>query len=153
MRKFKLFAVLLVLLLATASFGDHRGESDFIATAIATITTGATATNGSEFTSRELPVRTQMATITVTFTHAGAGDGANVDFYFQASYDNGSTWTTNEFILTQVASNIAPAAAGARIYSAVDWFQGISHIRLWKVTNNDAASITLVNATLSWGAM
>jgi hypothetical protein len=130
------------------SYIEH---TDFIATAIATITTGATATNGSEFTSVAIPVDSDMAALAITFTHAGAGDGSNIDYYFQASYDGGTTWTTNEFILIQKASNMAPAAAGARVHAQVDWYQGISHLRLWKVVNNDAASITAVNATLSRG--
>lgn len=130
------------------SYIEH---TDFIATAVSTITTGDNANMTDDFTAVEIPIDSDMATIAITFTHAGAGDGANIDFYFQASYDGGTTFTTNEFILIQKASNMAPAAAGARRHAQVDWFQGVSHVRLWKVVNNDAASITIVNATLSRG--
>jgi len=124
---------------------------DFIATAIAEITTGDNANMTDDFTAIEVPVDSDMATLAFTFTHAGAGDGANVDFYFQASYDGGTTFTTKEFILVQIPSDIDYDASGIRRYAQVDWYQGISHLRLWKVVNNDAASITDVNASLSRG--
>ena len=48
-----------------------------IATAWATITTGDNANMTDDFgtTDQEVPVDADMATLTVWFTHAGAGDG------------------------------------------------------------------------------
>ena len=132
---------------------SHRNNEDFLATAVSSIAKTVTATNGTDFTSRELGVPTDMATLTIVFTGEDGMDGSDVDFYFQASYDGGSRWTTNEeFIkISKATYDTTPYLVR---HSQVDWYQGISHIRLWKVTNGDTGkSITAVNATLSWGRL
>ena len=152
MKRLKLFTIFLAILFVTVAFGDQRGEKDFLATAEASIALSTTAVNGTAFDSRSLVVPTSMATITITFTGDASSDGGSVDFYFQSSYDNGSTWTTAELIKISVDSDEISASPYLVSKSFVDWYQGISHVRLWKVVNGDATSaITLVNATLSWG--
>lgn len=128
----------------------YRNHEDFLATAEASIAAAATATNGSEFTSRTEPTDPEKVCITCIFTTAG-GDGGEVLFSFQASFDGGTTYTSNAFKAIGIPSDEDNASNVVRHAELVD-VSGISHLRLWKVTNGDAATaITSVNATISWG--
>jgi len=131
---------------------SYRNHEAFLATAEASIAAAATATNGTEFTSKSLPPDPNQALITVIFTTAG-GDGGSVDFEFQASYDGGTTWTTTDFIKISVASDEDADSNVVRHSTIVDT-AGVSRLRLWKVKNGDGVTaITSVNAVLSWGHM
>lgn len=134
-------------------------DEDCIATAVATITTGDNANMTDDFTT--VPVKVSRRTggkhvgivsITVTFTGDGSMDGADIDFHFQASYDNGNTYTTADYWIVEVESDTDADDDEIVIYTEPVLVFGVSHLRLWKVVNNDAAnSITDVNATISGG--
>lgn len=130
---------------------DSAGDAD----PIETILTTATATNGTEFTSSSIHVSrpnfAAVVAITVTFTGDGSMDGEDVDFIFQVSHDDGTTWSSTDYVTISRASD-TDHVTNVVYYTETVQVYGISHIRLWKVTNNDAAnSITDVNATLSQG--
>lgn len=130
-------------------------DSDDVADPIATITTGDSAVNGTDFTSSSVWVSRRafasVVAITITFTGDGTMDGADIDFLFQVSCDDGTTWSTTEYVTISIASN-TDHVANIVYYTETIQVYGISHIRLWGVINNDAAnSITDVNATLSQG--
>jgi len=152
MKKLKLFTILLVFLFAVFSFGDYRDHKDFLATAEASIASTATATNGSEFDSETIVVQTEVIAITITFTIVAA-NGDDIDFYFQASHDNGVTWSSDEYFIVDCASDVS--TAGTPVYHTEEKLVGgISHLRLWKVVNGDTVTaITAVNATASWGKL
>uniref|UniRef100_A0A6M3J1M4 Uncharacterized protein n=1 Tax=viral metagenome TaxID=1070528 RepID=A0A6M3J1M4_9ZZZZ len=150
MRKIKMLA-LVIALLAMTSMADVLTKEAFLATAISTITTGATATNGSEFTSREISLGERahpVVAIIVTFARA-TGSSSTVDFNFQVSYDMGTTWADYDDGEIQVASNHAAiTGTTVRYYTLVSLY-GVDFIRLYTVKNNDSASITAVNVTLT----
>lgn len=150
--------VILALLLVIPVFADYSGYEIFIVDAngdaadIASLAASSTATNGSEFTAFAIdctwpPSRAAKTTalIVLDFTGDGSMDGSDIDFYFQVSYDGGTTWTTDEYVIIDVASDAAHSSntvIHAEIINAK-----FSHIRLWKVDNLDAANaITLINA-------
>ena len=157
MKRIRLTALLSVLLLvALAPYvgtQSYHTSAAFLTTA-EDVNSGATATNGAEFTSTEIEVSRlgypDKATITITFTGDGSMDGSDIDFFFQVSYDGGTTWSTTAFLEIDVASNTDHSSNVVR-HSELVQFPGISHIRLWKIVNNDAANnVTACNATISW---
>ena len=149
MKRLKFLTIFLVFLFAVASFGDHEGDANFLATDYASLAATATYTKATWTTDELLVIPSAWAMITVTFTTAG-GDGNDVDFYFQISCDDGENWSTVEWMVISVASDEANVDGVVR-YPYPEIFPGISHIRLWKVVNGDAVTaITAVNAKLSW---
>jgi len=155
--KKKTLILLALIIFVAFSFGDYSYNEDFIDTAIATITTGVTKVNVTDFTSNEIrvsrsPVPSESAdacAITITFTRA-TGSASTVDFAFEASYDGGVTWATFEGVEIKIASNYSVVSGTTvRVLKTFINIPGVSHIRLKSVKNNDAASITAVNATLS----
>ena len=79
-------------------------------------------------------------------------DGNDIDFYFQASSDNGTTYDTTAFWVVSIESDTDHVDNVVRYTDFIVPVWGISHLRLWKVVNNDAtSSITNVNATISGG--
>ena len=150
MRKLRTFAILLAILLVPLSFGDYRGSADFLASDYASIASTATYTKTSWTRAEMLVCSREIVAITIEFTIATA-NGDDIDFYFQASFDGGATWSTDEFVIVDCASDIATVASPAKHTELVNVY-GISHLRLWKVVNGDAVTaITAVNATMSWG--
>jgi len=152
MRKLKILAMLLAIMLTSLSFADYRSGKNFLATAYASISAGATYTKSSWTSAEELVLPTEKATITIIFTHDGSvGTAQEVDFFFQVSYDNGSTWTTDGYVEVDVETDDDHSSNIIRHAEPITG-PGISQIRLYKVVNNDASTaITLVQATLSWG--
>jgi len=150
--RIKTWLVILAILLVVPAFADYSGYETFIAADIASLAASSTATNGSEFTAVAInctwpPQRASMTTalIVIDFTGDGSMDGADVDFYFQVSYDGGTTWTTDEVVIIDCPSD-TDHSSNTVIHAElinIKW----SHIRLWKVVNGDAANgLTLINA-------
>jgi len=150
--RIKKWLVILAILLTVPMFMGWQGYETFIAADIASLAASSTATNGSEFTSASItcgwpPERALVTTalIVIDFTGDGSMDGADVDFYFQVSYDGGTTWTTDEVVIIDCPSDTAHSSntvIHAELIN-IKW----SHIRLWKVVNGDAANgLTLINA-------
>jgi hypothetical protein len=146
---------LIALLALPVSAQSWSWSSACIDTAITTLAASSTATNGSEFTANSIQVSllggSSVVAVTITFTGDGSMDGSDIDFFFQASYDDGTTWSTTGFVEVDVASDTDHSSNVVRHTELVNVY-GVSHLRLWKVVNNDAAnSITSINATISGG--
>lgn len=138
-----------LLILCIPLFASYYKHTDFLETA-EDVNAGATATNGSEFTSEHIPLEgAQRGAITITFTRA-AGSTSTVDFEFEVSYDGGVNWSTYEGAKLSEPTNKTPKSGTTVEVSYQFNFYGISHIRLWKITNNDGANnLTSCNARLS----
>ena len=155
MRKLKialigLFFLFFVLNIPISPQSYHEHEN-FLVSATS-VNAGATAVNGTNFTSRNVRVSRlgygSVAAITVTFTRS-AGSSSTVDFEFQVSFDNGTTWSTAYYVRIQVATNETAASNVVRKTTEIN-FYGISHVRLYRIVNNDGANnLTACNATLS----
>ena len=83
-------------------------KTDFLGTALASLAKSSTATNGTEFTSTNVKCMEVggegVGAILITFTRA-AGDGEEVQFLFQGSWDGGVTYTSVYFVRVYVASD------------------------------------------------
>ena len=155
-KKILLTLFLCLFVVSTVSPQSWVYNEDCIATAVATITTGDNANMTDDFTTVPIKVSRRdgggligIVAITITFTGDGTMDGNDIDFYFQASYDNGTTYTTTEYWVVGIESD-ADHVDNVVIYTEPVLVWGISHLRLWKVVNNDAtSSVTDVNASVS----
>lgn len=157
MKRIRLTALLSALLLV--AFAPYVGTqsyhvSEAFLTTAEDVNSKATAVNGTDFNSNEIEVSVlgypSQATITITFTGDGSMDGEDIDFFFQVSCDNKTTWSTTAFLEIDVASDTDHSSNVVR-HSELVQFPGISHIRLWKITNGDMSSnVTACNATISW---
>ena len=150
MKRLKFLTIFLVFLFAVASFGDYGGHQNFLATSYASLAADGTYTKTTWTTDEMIVIPSSWAMITVTFTTAG-GDGNEIEFYFQVSCDNGSTWSTTDWFVIWVDSD-EENVDGVVVCPWFEIFPGASHIRLWKIYNGDqVTAITAVNASLSWG--
>jgi len=116
--------------------------------------TSTTVVNGTDFTaasaSTTYPVDMpkDVGVLTVKFTRT-TGTTAEVDFEFQASFDGGTTWTTAAYCTISVATNAAAVSDVVR-YSVPVYLYGISHLRLYRIVNNDGSTaLTNCGAYLS----
>jgi hypothetical protein len=133
----------------------QAGYANFLAAAIGVAKT-VTKVNGTDFTSVQLPVQIEPASLlTVTFTRA-AGSASLVTFVFQVSYDGGTTWSNFIDPLTgleayfSLATNHAVISGTTVRVSKPIGLYGVTHIRLASVANADASNdLTAVNASLS----
>jgi hypothetical protein len=92
----------------------------------------------------------------MTFTRAAGSATLTVDYYFQVSYDGGTTWAdfhdpiADADYLSVIAGHAVISGTTVRV-SRIIPLNGVSHIRFSKVINNDTANaLTAVNATISW---
>ncbi len=150
MKKFLVMIALLSMVVLSGA-GNYRRSQAFLATAV-DVDASASAVNGTEFTSREIRVSQlgdpESVAITVTFTRA-AGAADLISFEFEGSYDGGTTWTTVYFSQIQVATN-ATAVSNVVRKTVIVAVNGISHLRLSKIANGDAANnTTACNASMS----
>lgn len=155
-KRIGLALILTVLLIVPVSSQSWSWSQNALATSEASISAGGTATNGSEITASSIKVsrnnHASVVAVTIWFTGDGSMDGSDVDFFFQASYDNGTTWSTDAYVEVDVASDTDADGSNNAKHTELINVYGISHLRLWKIVNNDAAnSITTVNATISGG--
>ena len=144
------FVILVILLFMLPLSGAWRYHIDFIETAF-NLNAGLTATNGAEFDSRELNVmRISVVAFTATFTRA-AEAADTVDFAFEASYDKGVNWATFRRVVIEIPTNQAVVSGTTVAVMVLIDLQGVSHLRLKTVTNNDGATdLTAINVTLSY---
>ena len=146
------FILAIILLLTIPLMGAYRKSADFLASAVAVNAT-ITKVNGTDFTSVEVnlsypPDLPTIGALTVTFTRA-AGSASTVDFEFQVSYDGGTSWTTAYYVRIQVATNETAVSNVVKVTKPV-YLYGISHMRLYRIVNNDGANnLTACNAKIS----
>lgn len=144
--KYLISIILLIMLPLSGVWSRSRG---FLPSAV-NVDASATATNGVEFTSRELNVKNaQIVAFTVNFTRA-AGSSSTVDFAFEASFDNGTTWATFEGVTISIQTDHSVVSGTTvRVLKLVN-IPGVSHIRAKSITNNDSGNnLTACNVTLS----
>ena len=143
----------IVVLYVPMGSQSYITNAAFLGTAVS-CSAGNTLTNGTDFTS--VPVRVShsgygsVVAITVTFTRT-TGTSSTVDFEFQASYNNNTTWSTAYFVRIQVVTN-ETASSNVVIKTTLVNVHGISHLRLYRIVNNDGSTdLTACNATMSIG--
>ena len=150
-----LLCTMLLVLCVQASSQSYIENARFLPVAGVACGTSTTLVNGTNFASA--PVRVShlgydsIVAITVTFTRT-TGDANNVDFEFQASFDNGTTWDTAYYVRIQVATNETADSNVVRKTSLVN-VMGLSHLRLYRIKNNSGSiALTACNATMSIGS-
>jgi len=151
---------LLLCLFLVSGIGSQSWKSNlgnFLDTAVS-CGAGATVTYGTDWTTNASGLKLHSlnysplwVTITCTFTRTG-GTTDEVDFEFHASYDNGTTWSTEDFTKISIPTN-ADASSSVVRWSSVELVPGVSHLRLYRIVNNDSATaLTVCNASCSIGA-
>jgi hypothetical protein len=145
----KLFVLIGILLLILPLTGSWKRSTNFVTTGFA-LAAGATKVIGDTgFTDNKLGTTdASIGLLTVTFTRA-AGSTSTVDYYFQVSYDGGTTWS--DYIESiGIATNHSVMSGTTVIVSKPVNLFGVSHIRWSKVVNGDVVNaVTAVNAVLS----
>ena len=145
----KKYMIVFILILTIPLFATYRRHDTLLDGTLAVVAT-TTATNGSEFTSKDLiTYDTPYIGVTAIFTRA-AGSALTIDFTFEVSFDNGTTWATFKGVDVKVATNTAAVTGTTvRVFYEMAVY-GASHIRLKSVKNNDTANnITAVNVIIS----
>lgn len=144
-------AMLFLSMIPGVTWSGYRFSQNLLATAT-TLGAGASKVNGVGFTSTEINLIQQpsLGALTVTFARA-AGAADVVTFYFEVSADGGTTWSTFEGTNIAVATN-HDVISGTTVRSTwIVELGGISHIRLAKIVNGDAANaLTAVNVKVSF---
>lgn len=141
-----------VFALLIPSFGQSWSRSDYFMASGVSCGAGATLVNQTGFASliirASYPGMPSTGALTITFTRT-TGTSATVDFEFQASYDNGVTWTTSAYVTVSIPTNSLAASDVVRYTAPINVY-GVSHLRLSRIVNNDGATaLTACNATFS----
>jgi len=120
----------------------------FLDTAVDVAAT-VTKVNGTDFNSKTPSCKSRDAlAITCTFTRV-TGSASTLDFEFQASYNNGVTWTTAYLFRIQVPTNTTAVSNVVRYMTLIN-SSGITNLRLYRIVNNDASvNTTACNVYLS----
>ena len=153
----KRYLAILILILAVPLVASYRWHDALLDGTRGVLATD-TATNVTDFTSKDMLVYdVPVIGVTVMFDRA-AGSASTVDFVFEACYDGGSNgppvtgahWATFAGTDIKVATNTAVVTGSTvRVFYEVAVY-GASHFRLKSVTNNDVANnITAVNVVVS----
>lgn len=144
---FILGAFVLILLPLCA---DVPKAEDFLTTAVAVAKSTSVTPTSSVIWVAE-PGYSKKVVLIFTFTRA-AGSASTLDFYFEFSHDDGTTWTDYDDITEQIATNTtAYSGTTVRVMEFV-YVDGMTDLRLKKITNGDATNgVTAVNVTLVQG--
>ena len=147
----------LVLVLALAGLASATQYSVDFTTAFA-LNASATKVNVSDFTSVvvSIPANVTKGILITTFARAAGSGSLAAAFYFQVSYDNGTTWadyvdpvTGLEYVAVLTGHGVI-ATTTVRVANFIN-LGGITNIRLAKVINNDSGNnLTAVNASISF---
>ena len=149
----KLFLILLtVAFLFMPLMADYTGNTAFLATAI-TVAANTVEVVGTGIATHSLPLGSQeIIGITCIFTPAGAA-ADTVDFYFEVSYDDGTTWASlSKDAIAKIPTNqaVVTGESAVRVFYQVIVY-GASHIRWSSVDNNDAVNaLSGVNVYMSY---
>lgn len=147
-----LIVLIFAALVLTVPGGAYYGRINFL-NATVDCAAATTLVNGTGFTSLHInttfPSFFPIGAITVTFTRA-AGSSSTVCFEFQVSADNNITWSTAYYVSIDISTNETAVSNVVRVTKLVQ-LHGISHIRLYRIVNNDASNnLTACNASLSF---
>ena len=141
--------IIFLLILAVPLMGTWRRSTALLDGTLGVAAT-ATATNGTEFESANLIIYdVPYIGVTAIFTRA-AGTALSVDFVFEVSFDNGTTWATFQGTDIEIATNTT-AVTGTTVRCFYEFrVYGASHIRLRSVLNNDTVNaISAVQVVVS----
>ena len=152
MKKRIILTVFMIFALAVLASPEWRVGFTFLRTAV-NCNASTTVTNQTNFVSGNEPISfpgyDSVVAITITFTRA-AGSASNVDFRFQVSNDDGTSFSTAPYVTISVPTN-SDADTNVVRHTELINIHGLSHIRLYQVVNNDGANnVTACNATLSF---
>ena len=153
----KKYIVVLMLILAVPLLASYRWHGALLDGTLGVVATD-TATNGTDFDSKEMLVYdVPIIGVTVIFSRA-AGSASTVDFAFEVCYDGGSNgppvtgahWATFKNTDIKVATNtVAVTGTTVRVFYEISVY-GASHFRVKSIKNNDAVNnITAVNVVVS----
>jgi hypothetical protein len=156
----KTILILALVVLAAIPIGAAYNYSKLFITAGVSCNASSTVNNdGKDFTSINvgpIPNDVNTALLTLTFTRATGSATLAVDFYFQVSYDNGTTWAdlhdavSDADYLSVLTGHAVVTGTTVRVSRTII-LNGVSHIRLSKIVNNDSGNnLTACNATISW---
>jgi len=151
MRRLFLIILMVAFLLVPLS-ADWTGKTAFLATAI-TVAADTVEVVGTGIATHSLPLGSQeIIGITCVFIPAGAA-ADTVDFYFEVSYDGGTTWASlSKDAIAKIPTNqaVVTGESAVRVFYQVNVY-GASHIRWSSVDNNDAVNaLSGVNVYLSY---
>jgi len=116
------------------------------------IAAGGSAINGIDFYSKEIsvsdPDHGAVAFFVAEFTRS-VGSYDTVDFEFEASHDNGETWTTDYYVKMEIPTNTRAENNEVRAGKFIN-VSGVSKVRLSRITNNDSSNdLTNCNVLIS----
>jgi hypothetical protein len=146
---FKKFALVIALILLVMPVVSQQGYVAFLTTAV-DVNGGATATNGAEFNS--IPVSTlglDTVILIITFTGDGTvAESDDIDFIFEISWDDATTWTTTDIFEVDCPAD-SEHASNIVIHPEFWRVRAATHIRLDKIVNNTTSeNVTACNAYL-----
>ena len=153
----KKLIIISILILTVPLLATYKRHDALTAGTLGVLAT-ATATNGTDFTSVELPVHnTPFIGVTAMYNRA-AGSALTVDFVFEGCYDGGTDtepvatahWATFKGTDIKIATQEA-VVTGTTVRCLYEIrVAGISHFRWKSVKNNDTVNdITNVNVVVS----
>jgi len=144
---------MLIILAFSILAGIASADWQFRQAFIIPMSVGSSATkaNGTDFTSSEQVVlNVKTALLTITLTRAAGSSTLTCDFYFQVSFDNGTTWADYIQPIGVETGHAVISGTTVAVSFPVN-LSGASHIRLSKIVNNDSGNnLTAVGATISW---
>lgn len=152
MKKRIILTVFMIFVLMSLASPEWRVGFTFLRTA-EDVNASATAVNQTDFVSGNEPISfpgySSVVAITITFTRV-AGSASNIDFEFQVSNDDGTSFSTAAYVTISAPTNSDADSNVVRHTELVN-IHGLSHIRLYQIVNNDGANnVTACNATLSF---
>lgn len=145
----KRYILIFALILVIPMSGSVRKWNDMLLNSVAAVTAidiaaSATATNGTDYTSLELPVEHSIrVVISITFARA-AGSSSTVDVELEVSTDHKKTWSTyrggSANPMIQVATN-SEVITGTTVNMAYQInAAGISHFKIKDIENTDSSN-------------
>ena len=153
----KKYIVVLMLILVVPLLASYRWHGALLDGTLGVVATD-TATNGTDFDSKEMLVY-DVSAIGVTFIFSrAAGSASTADCTFEVCYNGGSNgppvtgahWATFKNTDIKVATNtVAVTGTTVRVFYEISVY-GASHFRVKSIKNNDAVNnITAVNVVVS----
>ncbi len=149
-----IIAAALILMVVPMRADQEKSATAFLASGV-NVNASTTAANGTDFTSVEIPVAeypsfAAYGVIQVEFARA-AGSASTVDFKFQISMDNATTWTWYNLEIDVPTNTTAVTGTTVRMAYPVQ-IHGVTNIRLAVIDNTDAANnVTACNAKIALG--
>ena len=151
--KKKILLSLFLILFILPLMGSQGYVRNFLSTAV-DVNDNITVVDGVGITSGKISIggRNDRGAITVWFTPAAAAS-VSIDFEFNVSTDQGSTWSTgiagDAYVRIEVNTDVNAISSIVRVTTQVQ-FYGVTHVKLYRIkVNSGAGNCTAINARLS----